>query len=74
MTMGPGKYDDLATVVQAQTQARGVILIVIGGNRGEGFSCQATLEVTLALPAMLRNIADQMEADVPAMFDPPGAQ
>jgi hypothetical protein len=62
--IGPGKYDDQATKVRAATQARGVILIVIGGNCGEGFSCQATLEVTLALPAMLRSIADQIEADI----------
>jgi hypothetical protein len=62
---GPGKYDDLATLVQTSTQARGVIVIVIGGNRGEGFSCQATLEVTLAIPAMLRSIADQIEGDIP---------
>jgi hypothetical protein len=67
MTIGPGKYDDLVTPIIASTQARGVVLIVVSGNRGEGFSCQATLEVTLALPAMLRNIADQMEADLPIM-------
>lgn len=64
MTIGPGKYDEETTMIQARTQAAGVILIVIGGNKGEGFSCQATLEVTLALPKMLRTIADQMEADV----------
>lgn len=67
MSFGPGKYDDLVTPIQAATQAHGVILIVIGGNRGEGFACQATLEVTLALPTMLRNIADQIEADTPKM-------
>jgi hypothetical protein len=30
--LGPGKYDDETTWVQTRTQARGVILIVIGGN------------------------------------------
>ena len=45
------------------TKANGVIVIVIGGNKGEGFACQATLEVTHALPSMLRHIADQIEAD-----------
>jgi hypothetical protein len=64
MTIGPGKYDDETTMVQAKTQARGVVLIIIGGNKGEGFSIQATLEVTLAVPKMLRRIADQIEADL----------
>jgi|HubBroStandDraft_5_1064220.scaffolds.fasta_scaffold181656_4 hypothetical protein len=67
MTIGPGKYDDEVTKIMAATQARGAILIVIGGNRGEGFSCQATLETTLKLPTMLRSIAAQMEADMPSI-------
>jgi hypothetical protein len=62
--IGPGKYDDIATMVQAKTQARGVILIVIGGNRGEGFECHATLEVTAKLPDLLRTLADQIEGDI----------
>jgi hypothetical protein len=65
MAIGPGKYDDEASAVMEATGASGVILIVIGGDRGQGFSCQATLEVTLALPAMLRNIANQIEEDIP---------
>jgi hypothetical protein len=52
MTIGPGKYDDQATAVQKATNAAGVIVIVIGGDKGAGFSCQATLEVTLRLPAV----------------------
>jgi hypothetical protein len=64
MTIGPGKYDKETTVVMEATNAQGVILIVIGGDRGEGFSVQATLEATLALPMMLRSIADQVEADL----------
>lgn len=67
MAVGPGRYDDEATTVMKATEASGVILIVIGGNKGEGFACQATLEVTLSLPKMLRSIADQIEADIPAM-------
>jgi hypothetical protein len=63
MTIGPGKYDDEATMVQKATNASGVIVIVIGGDKGEGFACQATLGVTHALPQMLRSIADQIEAD-----------
>jgi hypothetical protein len=65
MAIGPGKYDDEVTEIMKSTQANGAILIVIGGNKGEGFCCQATLEVTLRLPKMLRLIADQLEADMP---------
>ena len=73
--IGPGKYDDEVTRVQTRTQATGVILIVIGGNRGEGFSCQATLETTLKLPTMLRTIADQIEADLAAKgLEPMGGE
>lgn len=68
MTIGPGKYDKETTMVMEATNAQGVVLIVIGGDRGDGFSVQATLEVTLALPMilpmMLRSIADQVEADL----------
>lgn len=62
--IGPGKYDDVATKVRESTGAHGVILIIVGGNEGEGFCVQATLEVTLMLPVMLRTVADQIEADL----------
>jgi hypothetical protein len=67
MTVGAGKYDAEATTVMESTKAQGVIVIVFGGNRGEGFAIQATLEVTLDLPFLLRNIADQIEADTAYM-------
>jgi predicted TIM-barrel fold metal-dependent hydrolase len=67
MTMGPGKYDEEATMVMESTKAHGVIVIVIGGDRGPGFAIQATLDVTMALPAMLRDIANQIEADTAHM-------
>jgi hypothetical protein len=63
MTIGPGKYDDVATLVRERTNAAGVILIVIGGYLGQGFAIQATPEVTLNLPEMLRDMANQIEAD-----------
>jgi hypothetical protein len=67
MTIGPGKYDAEATHVMNSTHASGVIVIVIGGDRGEGFSIQATLEVSLALPKMLRMIADQLDPDISSL-------
>jgi hypothetical protein len=62
--IGPGKYDDETTMVQKATNAIGVVLLVFGGNKGDGFSVQATLEMTLLLPTILRTIADQLDADV----------
>jgi hypothetical protein len=69
MTIGPGKYDNEATWVQARTQAHGVLLMILQGNKGDGFSIasfdiQATLDITLALPKLLRSMADQVEADI----------
>lgn len=64
MPVGPGKYDAHATVVREATGAGGVVLIVIGGTDGGGFSVQATAAVTLRLPVLLRNLADAIEEDL----------
>lgn len=62
--IGPGKYDDLATSVRQSAMAEGVIVIVIKGDRGSGFSVQATLDVTMVLPGMLRHMADEIEKEM----------
>lgn len=62
MAIGPGKYDDLATYCREKVNAPGVLLILTGGNRGPGFSAQLTAEDVLRVPAMLRAVADQIEA------------
>lgn len=64
MAVGPGKYDALATAARTKAKAGGVILIVLDGSRGSGFSVQATAAVTLRLPVLLRTLADQIENDV----------
>jgi hypothetical protein len=64
MTAGPGKYDEVTTKVRAETEADGVILVVLGGNKGNGFSVQASAEVLLDLPGMPHSIADQVAADL----------
>jgi hypothetical protein len=51
-------------MVQKATNAAGVVLIVIDGDKGQGFSVQATLAVTMALPTILRTVADQLDADI----------
>jgi hypothetical protein len=71
MAIGPGRYDDLCTEVREKagvTELRGggVVLIVIGGNRGStgmGFSIQADLRTTLQLPTLLRMVAESIEQD-----------
>lgn len=70
MTFGPGKYDDMCTSVRLKTDAKGVILIVFGGNRGPGFSQQwvledplETVDTLMNAAANLRKVADQMQAD-----------
>ena len=61
MPFGPGKYDDLATYVRDKAEAVGVAIIIVGGNKGEGFAVQAPLDLVLKLPEMLRNMADEIE-------------
>lgn len=61
MALGPGKYDDEATRVRFDTQAEGVILVVLNGAKGSGFSAQLSLPLTLNLPMILRDIANQIE-------------
>lgn len=65
MAIGPGKYDDLCTHVREQSGAAGVVVIVLGGKRGSGFSCQADLPTTLALPEMLETIAREIRESGP---------
>jgi hypothetical protein len=65
MTIGPGRYDDLCTMVREATDAEGVIIIVLGGDRGHGFSCQFTDPAMLAsVPGTLETIADQVRKDM----------
>jgi len=63
MPLGPGKYDDLCTTVYKRAGIKGeggVIVLVLGGNKGNGFSCQADAVTTLALPEMLESLAKQI--------------
>ena len=63
MAKGPGKYDPLATIVREATEARAVILLVIEGSEGSGFTVQQEEGVTLDLPRLLRRVADDIEED-----------
>lgn len=61
---GPGKYDDLCAHVREQAKARGVILIVIEGEHGNGFSAQLPAELGGTIPAALVAVAHEMAKDL----------
>lgn len=60
MAIGPGKYDDICTYVRIETKARAAIVIVFDGVEGFGFSCQADVRTTAALPDILERMAAQI--------------
>lgn len=64
MAIGPGKYDALATQAREQAKARGVVLVVVDGEHGAGFSVQGEMAVIAALPKLLRTMATAIEADL----------
>lgn len=61
--LGPGKYDDLCTEARTKANATGALLIIVGGDKGPGFSAQLTAEHLSGLPNLLRNLANQIEKD-----------
>ena len=71
MALGPGKYDALASVVRERAKAAGVIVMVIDGRHGSGFSVQASAEITSRLPQLLRVMADGIERDMGGAHDRP---
>lgn len=67
MAIGPGKYDDLCSFVREQVQVEesgGVLLLVIGGNRGGGFSLQCDPTILMVLPEILDNLAAEIRKDL----------
>jgi hypothetical protein len=68
MPIGPGKYDDFASIVRVQTDALGVVVIVVGGSKGNGFAVQSISSTfTEKIPELLRVMADQIEKDLKEM-------
>lgn len=64
MASGPGKYDDLCTHVRVTAEARCAIVMIFHGKEGSGFSVQSDAETLAVLPAMLRDMADEMDGDI----------
>jgi len=63
MTIGPGKYDDICTTVRERTNAQAVALIVLDGDKGNGFSVQSSAAVLKILPDILESMARQIRSD-----------
>ena len=69
MAIGAGKYDDLCTIARHGARVDGeggVILIVVGGAKGSGFSVQADLKTMAKLPSILEIVAAEIRAGVPS--------
>jgi len=64
MPVGPGKYDHLATHVRREAAAKGVVVIVVEGVLGSGFSVQLERDLHLRLPEVLRTMAAEIERGV----------
>ena len=65
MPAGPGIYDDLCTHVRTETKALAAIVIIVEGDRGNGFSCQSRDDVNIAgLAAVLEEVAGQLRDSV----------
>lgn len=62
--IGPGKYDDECKMLRLGTKAEAVIVIVINGRDGSGFSMQAKLPLDVDLPQLLEDVAAQMRKDM----------
>lgn len=63
MAIGPGKYDEACTAARIATGARGVLLIVLEGNQGNGFSCQLDAKIAARvdiIPRVLEDAARQI--------------
>jgi len=61
---GPGKYDAIATVAREAAKARGIVLVIFGGERGHGLEVQGDVETLWAVPEILRETANAIEADL----------
>lgn len=73
MPIGPGRYDDVTTLVRELTGAACVLVVVVGGRHGDGFDAQVDAGrvssvrgvLQLQLDA-LRMAADMLERDLKA--------
>lgn len=72
MATEPGKYDDACTAARimcgvTDETGGGVLLIVIGGKHGPGFSVQADAAVSRSIPALLEGMAQEIRKELEEM-------
>lgn len=72
---GPGKYDAACEAARAETGAAATVLCVLDGKRGNGFSvtidgarCTDPIKALAGIPAVLRAVADCVEADAKGLL------
>ena len=58
--IGPSKYDGICTMVRHMAGAEGVIVIIVNGDKGSGFSVQLNPLMSLAIPEILERIAKEI--------------
>lgn len=73
MADGPGKYNDECTALMRATRARAVVVVVVGGYKGNGHEAQfvkmkdeppeLVAEVMRTLAATFREVAELYEQD-----------
>lgn len=62
MPVGPGKYDKECEEILLRDHADVVLVIVIGGKRGDGFSLSGVNPFVIPnIAAILRHVADSIE-------------
>ena len=67
MPIGKGRYDDECTRVREATNAMACVLLVFGESpETSGFSVQVRSDLTLDLPGMLRQLANDIDHDLGA--------
>jgi hypothetical protein len=54
---GAGRYDDECKLVRMSTKADSVLVMVFDGERGTGFSVQASAALLNVLPEILEDMA-----------------
>lgn len=67
MSIGPGLYEDVSARILEEESAQVVMVLVVNGARGTGFSVQIhskdPIFDTLKCAAALRGVAESMESD-----------
>ena len=64
MPEGAGKYDEECTIVRNRTEGSVVLVAVIDGNKGSGFSVQCLEDTTLLVLAdILESMAKSIRTD-----------